>query len=147
MALFSNCACCTPALASTGPAIGRRKFIAGGIAALGLGSAGAPAVRAQGAKTKIDVHHHFVAPDHREYLSKRKVNAPKWSAQMSIENMDQCGIATSVLSPATPGTWWGEAEDSRKMNRIINDYGANLVRDHPGRFGLFATISPTPTAA
>ncbi|MCX7311751.1 MAG: amidohydrolase family protein [Alphaproteobacteria bacterium] len=145
MNFSANCACCEPTLAFQAPALGRRKFLAGGVAALGLGalgSLGSPAVRAQGAKTKIDVHHHFVSPDHREYLSKRKVNAPKWSAQMSLDDMDKSGIATSVLSPATPGTWWGEAEDSRKMNRIINDFGAKLVRDHPGRFGLFATISP-----
>jgi hypothetical protein len=43
--MFSNCVCCTPALAAASASIGRRKFIAGGIAALGLGSAGAPVVR------------------------------------------------------------------------------------------------------
>ena len=34
MTMFSNCACCTPAPASTGLALGRRNFIAGGIAGL-----------------------------------------------------------------------------------------------------------------
>ena len=142
MTMFSNCVCCTPALAAASPSIGRRKFIAGGIAALGLGSAGAPVVRAQGSNTKIDVHHHFLPPEHREALGKHKSGAPKWSVQMSLEDMNKSGIGTSVLSQVQPGTWWGDAEESRKLSRQINEYGAKLVRDHPGRFGLFATITP-----
>jgi predicted TIM-barrel fold metal-dependent hydrolase len=59
--------------------------------------------------------------------------------------MDKSGIATAVLSQVQPGTWWGDAEESRKLSRQINEYGAKLVRDHPGRFGLFATISPPDT--
>ena len=142
MTMFSNCACCTPALTSAGPSIGRRKFVAGGIAALGLGSVGSPAVRAQGSKAKIDVHHHFLPPEHREALEKHKAGTPKWSVQMSLDDMDKSGIGTSVLSQVQPGTWWGDAEESRKLSRQINEHGAKLVRDHPGRFGLFATITP-----
>ncbi len=148
MAIFS-CNCCTPASAPSGPALGRRKFIAGGIAALGLGtlgnSIGAPAVRAQTAKTKIDVHHHFLPPAHKEALDKHKAGSPRWSVQMSLDDMDKSGIATSVLSQVQPGTWWGDNEESRKLSRQINDYGATLVRDHPSRFGLFATITPPDT--
>ena len=102
MTMFSNCVCCTPALAAASPSIGRRKFIAGGIAALGLGSAGAPVVRAQGSNTKIDVHHHFLPPEHREALGKHKSGAPKWSVQMSLDDMDKSGIAHvgAVAGPA-----------------------------------------------
>jgi predicted TIM-barrel fold metal-dependent hydrolase len=50
-----------------------------------------------------------------------------------------------VLSQVQPGTWFGNADESRKLSRAINEYGAKLVRDHPGRFGLFATISPPDT--
>src|SRR6187455_512833 len=71
-------------------------------AALGLGtlgnSIGAPAVRAQTAKTKIDVHHHFLPPAHKEALDKHKAGSPRWSVQMSLDDMDKSGIATSVLS-------------------------------------------------
>ena len=149
---FANCSCCQPAPAAAGPALDRRHFLAGGVAALGLGAAGAslgaPTARAQGAKTKIDVHHHFLPPEHREALGKHKAGAPKWSPQMSLEDMDKSGIGTAVLSQVQPGTWWGDNDESRKLSRQINEYGAKLVRDHPGRFGLFATITPrTPTAA
>ena len=142
MTVFSNCTCCAPAQASTGPALARRKFIAGGIAALGLGTMGAPAVRAQTAKTKIDVHHHFLPPAHREALSQHKAGAPKWSVQMSLDDMDKSGIALSVLSQVQPGSWFGDAQESRSLSRAINEYGAKLVQEHPGRFGLFATITP-----
>jgi predicted TIM-barrel fold metal-dependent hydrolase len=119
----------------------------GSIAALGLGTVGAPAARAQaqGAKNKIDVHHHFLPPEHREALGKHKAGAPKWTPQMSLDDMDKSGIATAVLSQVQPGTWWGDNEESRTLSRQINEYGAKLVRDHPGRFGLFATITPPDT--
>src|SRR6187431_984710 len=69
---FASCACCEPAPARTGIPIDRRNFLSGGLAALGLGAAagtvGAPAVKAQAAKSRIDVHHHFLPPVHREAL-------------------------------------------------------------------------------
>jgi predicted TIM-barrel fold metal-dependent hydrolase len=147
---FADCTCCQPAFAADGPQFGRRDFLAGGLAALGagaVGTIGASAVRAQApmAKTRIDVHHHFLPPAHREALTKRNEGSPKWSAQMSLDDMDKSGIALSVLSQVQPGTWYGDAEESRKLSREINEYGATLVRDHPGRFGLFATISPPDT--
>ena len=42
---------------------------------------------------------------------------------------------------AQPGTLFGnDFAFSRKLSRELNDYGAKLLRDHPGRFGLFAAI-------
>jgi 6-methylsalicylate decarboxylase len=57
--------------------------------------------------------------------------------------MDRSGIATAILSIVQPGTWYGNnVEESRRLNRQLNEYGAGMVRDHPGRFGLFACIAP-----
>ena len=125
--------------------LGRRNFSRAALAALGLArrrTLGAPAVRRRPAKTRIDVHHHFLPEAHREALTRHKAGAPKWTPQMSLDDMDKSGIATSILSQVQPGTWWGDAAESRALSRTINEYGAKLVRDHPGRFGLFATISP-----
>jgi len=143
-----SCTCCSPEFGAAAPDPARRNFLAGGIAALGLGAAanaiGAPAVLAQapGAKNRIDVHHHFLPPVHGEALTKHKLGSPKWSPQMSIDEMGKSGIATAMLSQVQPGTWFGDAAESRALSRTINEYGAKLVKDHPGRFGLFATISP-----
>jgi predicted TIM-barrel fold metal-dependent hydrolase len=148
---FANCNCCQPTLSSAAPDVGRRRFLAGGVAALGLGASGtasgitdalAQAPASPATKTRIDVHHHFLPEAHREALTRHKMGSPKWSPQMSLDEMDKSGIATSVLSQVQPGTWYGDAAESRKLSRIINEYGATLVKDHPGRFGLFATISP-----
>jgi hypothetical protein len=145
-----GCTCC-----ATSPAHpDRRGFLASGFAALGAAAVGAtvssskasaqaPATPA--AKTRIDVHHHFLPEAHRDALEKHKTGSPKWSVQMSLDDMDKSGIATAFLSQVQPGTWYGDAAESRKLSRIINEYGATLVRDHPGRFGLFATISPPDT--
>ncbi len=68
---------------------------------------------------------------------------PKWSPALSLEDMDKSGIATSILSIAQPGVWYGNnVEESRKLARELNEYGAKMVKDHPGRFGLFACIAP-----
>jgi predicted TIM-barrel fold metal-dependent hydrolase len=54
-------------------------------------------------------------------------------------------VQTSVVSSVQPGVWFGESEPARKLAREVNDYGANMVREHKGRFGLFAAI-PLPDA-
>jgi predicted TIM-barrel fold metal-dependent hydrolase len=98
----------------------------------------------------IDTHHHFYPP---EYMSawtdwEKKRNIPPfgaqqaWSRQRSVEAMDKAGVRTAVLSLAsTPGVWFdaGPAEAARYA-RLCNEYGAGMVRDFPGRFGLFATL-------
>ena len=44
---------------------------------------------------------------------------------LSLEDMDKSGIATAVLSIVQPGTWFGDnAEESRRLNRQLNEYGA-----------------------
>ena len=142
---FRACACCQPAAAPASRA--RRNFLAGGIAALGLGaSAPAPATaQAPAAKTRIDVHHHYVPAVHAEAMTKQRHGGslPKWSLQSSLDDMEKAGVRTAVLSLVPPGVWSGEADEARALARACNDAGAKLMTDHPGRFGLFAAI-PLP---
>jgi 6-methylsalicylate decarboxylase len=146
--LVSRCSCCEPASPT------RRRFLAGGAAALGLGALGASAIdrrpafaQAAAAKTRIDVHHHFIPQFHADAMAApgRRLGgaSPKWSPAMSIEEMDKSGIATSVLSVVQPGAWYGDnVEESRSLARRLNEYATKLAADHPGRFGLFAVIAP-----
>ena len=50
---------------------------------------------------------------------------------------------TAVLSLAsTPGVWFDAgAEKAHDMARLCCDFAAEMVRDHPGRYGLFAPLS------
>jgi 6-methylsalicylate decarboxylase len=115
---------------------------------LGLVAAGTKFAAAQPAslKTRIDVHHHYLPPvQAKAFADSHLGNAPKWSAQLSLDDMDKAGVQTSVLSLVQPGVWFadGSVEASRKLARACNDYGAQLRKDYPGRFGLFAAI-PLP---
>ena len=146
---FRTCRCCEPPRASPT----RRTFLAAGVAALGLGAVPAisriPPANAQvpAAKPRIDVHHHFIPQFHVDAMMApgRRAGAPppRWSPAASLEEMDKSGIATAILSIAQPGVWYGNnVEEARGLARQLNEYGAKLVRDYPGRFGLFAVIAP-----
>jgi predicted TIM-barrel fold metal-dependent hydrolase len=56
--------------------------------------------------------------------------------------MDKNNVSLAVLSLAsTPGTWFDAGREAAvKLARICNEYGAGMVRDHPGRFGVFAAL-------
>jgi predicted TIM-barrel fold metal-dependent hydrolase len=96
----------------------------------------------------IDVHHHFAPPDYVTALGKSNIPIPmqRWTAQASIDDMDQFGVATSLLSITVPGIWFGDDAEARRVARICNEHGAELSARYPGRFGFFASI-PYPDVA
>src|SRR6202049_2211873 len=139
---FRVCACCQSKALQANPA--RRNFLAGGLAALGLGVSAVPAAaQAASEKTRIDVHHHYVPPSQGEAMAKHGGQAPKWTVQSSLADMEKAGVTTAVLSLAPPGGWVGDGGGGRLLARACNEYGAQLRKDNPGRFGLFAAI-PLP---
>jgi len=137
--------------------ISRRQFLA---SALAVGaSAVVPAApltaQAPPAPAKpmmVDVHHHTVPPFWFEEVKERIMaqgggrivpNWLGWSPQRAVEEMDNNGIATALVSISTPGIWFGDVTQSRRLARQCNDYAAQMARDFPGRFGLFAAL-PLP---
>jgi 6-methylsalicylate decarboxylase len=115
----------------------RRDFIASALSAAALSGQ----VKAQ----RIDFHHHFLPPRHIEaILAQRESGAPpKWSPELSIEEMDKNGVATAIASLVQPGVWLDDIQKSGSLARDCNEYGAKMVADHRGRFGFFAAI-PLP---
>lgn len=115
----------------------------GALMAGSLLSRGAPAAAATGtlAGKRIDTHFHIYPPALGKELGGRV--AGKWSPQVALDEMDKNGIATGILSVSSaPESWWRKDKEwLRKTTRTINDYGAQLVRDKPKRFGLFAFLS------
>ncbi|MFE2442477.1 amidohydrolase family protein [Streptomyces sp. NPDC059426] len=97
---------------------------------------------------RIDVHQHIVPPIWAETLAAHGLDSggwaiPAWSPTDAIAMMDQQGIATGVLSVTSPGVHLGSDAQARDLARAVNEYGAEVVRGHPGRFGHFASV-PLP---
>ncbi len=106
-----------PLGASTPPLRGgecsRRGFLAS-LVALGASGFLPPAKRGI-----IDVHHHIGG-------------GGKWSPARAVEEMDRNGIATGI-------GYLGPVQSARQA-RQLNEGGAQLGKDFPGRFGLFAAL-------
>lgn len=97
---------------------------------------------------RIDTHNHVVPPEYGDWLRSLGAAAgglpiPSWDPHAALEIMDRHAIATAVLSVSTPGVHLADGADARSMARHVNDYAAQMTRDHPGRFGFFATL-PLP---
>ncbi len=101
---------------------------------------------------RIDTHHHILPPawlaEERERILADAQAIPAeqqlaWSPSSAIEAMDSAGTATAIISISTPGVWFGKVEQGRRLARICNEYGAQMCRDHKGRFGMFAAL-PLP---
>jgi len=147
--LFHDCPECAPT--------SRRGFLAG-LGATGLAATlPAPAVRAQGAKTLIDTHHHFYPPSYmkqqNEWEGARHIppypSVANWTPANDAEGLEKNGIRTAVLSLAsTPGLWFDAgAENAAKTVRVCQDYAADMRRDYPGRYALFSPLSMMNTDA
>ena len=82
----------------------------------------------------IDVHHHF-NPGGKDNEGKL------WSVDMALDGMDASGIAVAVASLGPVNDGGSDARPARI--RAWNEWGARACGDHPGRFGLFASL-PLP---
>jgi predicted TIM-barrel fold metal-dependent hydrolase len=126
-----------------------------------LSAAGAGIVLARGSSIAqtvatgpriIDTHHHIFPPSFTAANLKRIVDdalpTPSslyttWSPRVSLDQMDKSGVETAIVSMTSPGVWFGNNEEGRKNARECNEYGAKLIKDYPGRFGMFAAL-PLP---
>jgi predicted TIM-barrel fold metal-dependent hydrolase len=118
-----------------------------GLALGACAHAGAPAHSGGG---RLDVHQHMIPPVYAHWLADRGVRVsagrplPDWSVEAALAQMDLIGTAKAFLSVSTPGLAPArDAADAAAMARAVNDFGAQVVKDHPGRFGLFATVPMT----
>src|SRR3569832_1632684 len=110
----------------------------------GLGAIGAltlipPALRAAApAARAIDFHHHFNPPFLVNAAAQNRVGGNggdlNWSLAYSLEDMEKSGIRAAVISPSTGFAERVEPSARGPMIRKVNDYGADLVRDHKGMF-------------
>jgi predicted TIM-barrel fold metal-dependent hydrolase len=101
----------------------------------------------------IDTHHHIYPPKYvaanLDRLLKDTSTLPaaaytSWTPQFALIQMEKAGIATALVSMTSPGVWFDDGDDpARTRARICNEFGAQMIKDYPGRFGMFAAI-PLP---
>ena len=128
----AGCACC---------GVSRRGFLRGATALAGASLIAAPAVPQ--APARIDMHHHYSPPVVQNFPGVANPLIAAWSPAKSLEEMDKNGVKVGVLSMASaPLAWFRmDVQESRKFMREINDYGAKMMADKPGRYGLFAFLT------
>jgi predicted TIM-barrel fold metal-dependent hydrolase len=134
----------------------RRQFLVGA-AALGAAAlvAGNETPARAASEKLIDTHHHFYPPTYQkawaDWEDQRKIPhfgvQLSWTKENDLEAMDKNSITTSILSLAsTPGVWFDAGADkAHDMARLCCDFAAEMVRDKPGRYALFAPLSMMDT--
>jgi len=132
----------------------RRSFLTSAIAALGLAAtagrqklmAALPQALDTSKKFRIDMHHHFGPPTWVAAMKGNKllqVANTTWTPEKSLEDMDRGGASAAMISITNPGLYLGDKQQTNRLARECNDFGAKVVQDHPTRFGLFAAM-PLP---
>lgn len=98
----------------------------------------------------IDVHSHYLPPGYLETATAALKGLPDgmpfmpaWQPETALEMMDRHGIARAMLSVSSPGVHFGNDDAARSLARSVNEFAARTARDHPGRFGVFASL-PLP---
>ena len=108
------------------------------------------------AHPKIDVHAHFIPPVYRDALLAQghtqpdgMPRIPAWSADAHLSYMDAHHISKSILSISSPGTNLSHNDPALNatLTRQCNDFAASVARQHPTRFGFFATLPWPDTQA
>lgn len=100
----------------------------------------------------IDVHAHFTtesyvahakAAGHRQADGMPEGSWPRWTLARQLDLMEAAGITRAMLSVSSPGVHFGNDGAARSLAREVNESAAEIIRGHPQRFGLFATL-PLP---
>jgi 6-methylsalicylate decarboxylase len=96
----------------------------------------------------VDIHHHVLP--HFFWTATNEgdhpvggIKPPPWSKEAALSFLDDANIDIAISSISTPGVHTGDSSAARNLARRCNEMSAELVRDHPGRFGGFACL-PLP---
>ena len=91
---------------------------------------------------KIDVHHHFTAPQWVDWAEReglvRREDLPwwsRWDADAALALMDRAGIAIAVLNPTMQDRYRSAAQ-AREGLSVVFEALTDLVHEHPGRFAF-----------
>ena len=93
----------------------------------------------------IDVHFHIIPQFYREAVYEAGTGPaigryPDWTPALALELMDRHGIALAMLSLGQPGVGFLPSDKAADFGRRCNDYSAELIAQHPKRFGCFGLL-------
>jgi predicted TIM-barrel fold metal-dependent hydrolase len=93
----------------------------------------------------IDVHFHLIPQFYREAVYEAGTGPaigryPDWTPALALALMDKHWIALAVLSLGQPGVGFLPPDKAAAFGRRCNDYSAELIAQHPRRFGCFGLL-------
>ena len=93
----------------------------------------------------IDVHFHLIPQFYREAVYEAGTGPaigryPDWTPELALALMDKHGIALAMLSLGQPGVGFLPPDKAAAFGRRCNDYAAELIAQHPKRFGCFGLL-------
>jgi predicted TIM-barrel fold metal-dependent hydrolase len=96
--------------------------------------------------SRIDTHQHIVPPGYPQWLLSQGADAggmapPAWSVAAALSSMDELETAVGVVSLSTPGVHLTGDSAGPAPQARVNEFSAEVIRDHPERFGFFATLT------
>ena len=104
---------------------------------------------AQSQTPRIDVHHHVLPDFYKDVQRAAGITGsayqafPEWSAEASLALMDEARIGATIFSFTSPGIFFGDLAQTRRLACEFNDWLAGLVARRPERFGAFGFL-PLP---
>jgi len=109
-------------------------------APLGASATASAGVSSQSAG-RIDVQFHFSPAFYTDMVKQTKhITTDRWSVEAALAYMDKNHVAAGIMSVSTPSVDFVEAAESVALARRLNEAAAQVVRDHPTRFGSFAAL-------
>ena len=119
-----NCQCHAPA------SPGRRRLLFGAAATAVASTVPFAARSAHAPENFIDMHHHFEP-------SGRNNSGDAWTIRAAVEELERNSVTAMGWSGPIYDT---DVQAGRKKAREFNEWGRRIGVDHPGRFGLFASL-------
>ena len=95
----------------------------------------------------IDVHQHVIPDIYKNELARVGILGsgenpwPAWSVKRQLELMGELGIDAVLISIASPGAYFGDVEFTKRLVKACNEAMAQIVMDHPGKFGAMGFVS------
>jgi 6-methylsalicylate decarboxylase len=99
---------------------------------------------------RIDFHRHVIPDIYLKAMNQAGVRDPlhgvahpRWDVDTDLGLMDRYGIRAAMVSITFPGVNFADGREAARLARACNDALAQLIADHPTRYGAFALI-PLP---